>query len=271
MTKALGSAAVAALLSLSLSGSYASADVWDVQTRSDNFAGGTTNELLHGTVQHHDLSLNQYGADVDWYMMPQRPRASYEVVVDSVSGDFGINFELKLERLRQAGSVVTLLQTGDAAVADSFGFTKSLRWVNTSTSTQYLEYVRVSGALCGTTCGADDAYAIRARETTVNVPRFNASGTQSTILLTQNASERPVNATFFYWSATGTLFYTETLSLVPKALNVLNLGGLAALAGRSGHITVAHDGSYGALVVKAVSLEPSTGFSFDTAGVYVPN
>jgi hypothetical protein len=35
-------------------------------------------------------------------------------------------------------------------------------------------------------------------------------------------------------------------------------------------MTVTHDGPYGALVGKAVSLEPSTGFSFDSPMVYKP-
>ena len=36
------------------------------------------------------------------------------------------------------------------------------------------------------------------------------------------------------------------------------------LAGASGSITIANDAPYGALAGKAVSLEPSAGFSFDT-------
>jgi hypothetical protein len=43
---------------------------------------------------------------------------------------------------------------------------------------------------------------------------------------------------------------------------------IGALVGQGGSITIAHDGAYGSLNVKAVALEPSTGFSFDTAGVY---
>jgi len=38
----------------------------------------------------------------------------------------------------------------------------------------------------------------------------------------------------------------------------------------SGTITVAHDGGYGNLAIKSVALEPSTGFSFDTPGLYKP-
>jgi hypothetical protein len=146
-----------------------------------------------------------------------------------------------------------------------------LRWVNTSAAT-VSEHVRVSGALCGTFCGPHDVYTIRVRETTVNLARFNNSGGQITVLLTQNVTERPINAYFYYWSANGTLLQTGTLVNFPsKNLNVFPLTGWATLVGQSGHITVAHDGGYGGLVIKAVALEPSTGFSFDTPGVYVPN
>ena len=45
---------------------------------------------------------------------------------------------------------------------------------------------------------------------------------------------------------------------------MLNTASLAALAGMSGTITIAHDGRYGDLAGKSVALEPATGFSFDS-------
>jgi hypothetical protein len=39
---------------------------------------------------------------------------------------------------------------------------------------------------------------------------------------------------------------------------------ISELAGQTGSITISHNGRYGELVGKGVSLEPSTGFSFDT-------
>jgi hypothetical protein len=53
-------------------------------------------------------------------------------------------------------------------------------------------------------------------------------------------------------------------------LDVFNVATFPSLAGQSGHITVAHDGGYGALNMKAVALEPATGFSFDTPSVNIP-
>jgi hypothetical protein len=34
-------------------------------------------------------------------------------------------------------------------------------------------------------------------------------------------------------------------------------------AGQSGHVIIGHDGGYGGLAVKAVAVEPATGFTFD--------
>jgi hypothetical protein len=246
------------------------ADVWDLQSDNDD-GTGSDNELLHGVDQQHDLGVRPGPvADQDWYLMPQKRQASYEVIIDGVSGDLGFS-GLSLERIRVAGTTTTQLQVGDDAVDGSFGYSRSLRWMNTTSTTVTDEMVRVAGAACGTACGSEDVYTIHARETTVNLARFNASGSQATILLTQNASERPVNATFFYWSPAGTLLQTGTLSLASKALNVFNVATFPALAGQSGHITVIHDGTYGALNIKSVALEPATGFSFDTPGVYVPH
>jgi hypothetical protein len=253
--------AVAALLA-----GPASADVWDLQNSNDD-TFGTYNELVHGTRQAHDLGIRPGAvADQDWYLMPQKRQASYEIIIDGVSGDFDGGPAIE----RVANDRTTVLQQATAAVTNSRGYSRALRWANTTSAT-INEYVRVSATFCGTTCGADDVYAIRVRETTVNVPRFNAAGTQVTVLLTQNATERSVDATFFYWSSDGTLLQQVSTALGPKTLLVTNVGTIPGLAGQSGHITIAHDGGYGGLVVKSVALEPSTGFSFDTPGVYVPD
>ena len=45
---------------------------------------------------------------------------------------------------------------------------------------------------------------------------------------------------------------------------MLNVATVSGVTGQSGSITIAHDGGYGALSGKAVALEPSTGFSFDS-------
>lgn len=245
------------------------ADVWDVQ--SDNDDGiGTDNELLHGTTQLHDLGARPGPvADQDWFLAPQPPQSSWEVVIDGVSGDLGFS-GLALDRLAGAGVSPPVVQTGGAAVTNSFGYARALRWQNTGTTTVTDQYVRVSGGACGTACGADDVYEIRARETTINVARWNQSGSQVTVLLSQNTTNRTINATYFYYNSAGTLLQTGTASIGAKQLNVFSLGSFGTLVGSSGHLVIAHDGGYGALNVKTVALEPATGFSFDTPGVYKP-
>ena len=155
------------------------------------------------------------------------------------------------------------------SVTPGLDYSHSLRFQNTTAATVADQYVRVGPGNCGTACTTSDQYHIRSMETTVEVARFNNAGTQVTVLLTQNASENPINATFFYWSSTGTLLQTGTLVNFPaKQLNVFPLTNFGSLVGQGGHITVAHDAPYGQLNIKCVALEPSTGFSFDTPGVY---
>jgi hypothetical protein len=96
--------------------------------------------------------------------------------------------------------------------------------------------------------------------------RFNNSGTQTTVLVIQNPTNVPVNATLYFWSESGTLVASQALSppLDPKATLVVNTSLIPGLAGQGGSVTVSHNAPYGALSGKTVALEPSTGFSFDT-------
>jgi hypothetical protein len=240
------------------------ADVWDTAVDSDN-TSGTDNELVHGSVQLHDVSA-QAGpaADVDWYRVSLLPYSSFEVVIGGFTGDVSAAMDdIQLDRLDPSGT--TTIQ--DHACLVQACTAKRLGWRNTG-ALEELSFIRVSSAGCGTACTTDDQYTIRARETTISVARFNNTGTQTTVLMTQNNGATTVNASFFYWSTGGTLLQTGTLSLAPRALNVFNTATPLTLQGVGGSVTIAHDGAYGQLNVKAVALEPSTGFSFDTVGVY---
>jgi hypothetical protein len=254
-------------LTAALCAAPVSADVWDVAGDSDDNSG-TDNELTHGTNQVHDLGVRPGPtADQDWYRIGQKAFSSYEVLVDSTTGDIGFNNNL-LQRVDASGT--TVIQNG-VSVTPGLDYSRSLRWANVTSTDVNGEFIRVGPGSCGVACDGNDVYHIRSRETTISVARFNASGTQATVLLTQNLSTVPVSASFFYWSSTGTLLQTGTLTNhPPKALNVFSVGTFPALAGQSGHITVAHDGPHGSLSIKTVALEPSTGFSFDTPGVYKP-
>lgn len=203
-------------------------------------------------------------ADEDWYIIGQKQQSSYEVTVDGTTGDIGFNNNL-LQLVTAAGALIQ----NSASVTPGRDYSRTLRFRNLTAATVSNQFVRVGPGNCGTACNDNDGYQIRAQETTISVARFNNSGSQITVLLTQNTSENPVNATFFYWSTTGTLLQTGTLNnLAPKALNVFNTTGFGTLVGQGGSITIAHDAPYGQLNVKSVALEPSTGFSFDTPGVY---
>lgn len=238
------------------------ADVWDTAADNDD-ASNTDNELIHGTNQIHDLGARPGPvADQDWYRVGQKRQSSFEVIVDSTTGDVGFSGTL-LQLVDAAG-----VQIQNSLADSQLGYSRSLRFVNTTASAVFNQYVRVGDPACGTSCTASDQYHIRSQETTISVARFNNSGSQITVLMSQNASDVTINGTYFYWSTTGTLLQTGTLALPPKALNIFNTTSFGTLVGVGGSITIAHDGPYGGLNVKTVALEPSTGFSFDTPGVY---
>lgn len=241
-----------------VSGRAAMADVWDVQTQNDNTAGGTENELVHGSDQLHDLGVlagPPAAADNDWYQISQKPFSSYEVVVDATSGDIGTG--LLVTRTDAGGS--TVIQSSDPV---GVGYSRSLRWANLTSSEVNTERVRVTSGSCTTDCGVDDVYRLRAYETTYAVPRFNNSGTQVTVLLLQNPTNYTIGGTVYFWSAAGAAAGTSTFTLTPKALQVLATQTVAP--GTSGALTIAHTGRYGDLSGKTVALEPATGFSFDS-------
>jgi hypothetical protein len=248
---------------LSLSAVHARADLWDAATDNDD-SSATKNELIHGSNQTHDLGLRPKALDEDWYAIGQRPYSSYEIVVDATSGDIGVNVNL-LQRVSADGTNV--FQTA-APVTPELNFSHSLRWANTGGKRVVDEYIRVGPGQCGKECSSQDRYQIRAMETTIYVARFNNSDSQLTVLLAQNASEEKISATVFYWDAAGTLVAQSDLSLGAKQLAVVSTSEVPGLAGMSGSITIAHDAPYGQLNVKMVALEPATGFSFDSPGVY---
>ena len=231
------------------------ADVWDVQTDNDN-STATENELIHGSDQLHDLgALPGPAADQDWYRLRQTSYSSYEVTADATSGDIGAT--LHLDRIGPDGT--TVLQTSAPV---GVGYSRSLRWTNSTAATVNDEYVRVTSGSCTTDCGPDDVYRLRFAETTYAVPRFNNAGSQITVLLLQNPAAYTVSGNVYFWSATGTLVGTSSFNLTARQLLVLNTATVAP--GIGGAMTVAHDGRFGDLAGKTVALEPATGFSFDS-------
>jgi len=242
-----------------VSGRAAVADVWDIQTQNDN-TSATENELVHGSDQLHDLGVlagNQ--PDQDWYALSQKPFSSYEIVADSTSGDIQSAGGLSLDRIGAGGTTVV-----QSSVAVGVGYTRSLRWMNSTNAEVNTQFIRVMSAGCTTNCGADDVYRIRAAETTFSVPRFNNSGTQITVLLLQNPTNYTITGNIYFWSTAGVQVATQAFTLTSKQLSVVNTAGVPGANGVGGALTIAHDGRYGDLSGKTVALEPATGFSFDS-------
>jgi hypothetical protein len=208
-------------------------------------------ELSHGTSLTRTL-----GGAPDTYRFAQAARSSYEVVVDAASGDVS---PAALERL--AADQSSVLQ---GAVALGTGTGRTLRWHNTSATAVTNQSVRVASGGCTTSCGADDTYRVRAWDTTYAIARFNNSGTQATVVMIQNATNRTVGGIAYFWSGAGALLGTRPFLLDPRAALVVNAASVSGTSGQGGSITVAHDGGYGALAGKAVALEPATGYSFDS-------
>jgi hypothetical protein len=207
-------------------------------------------ELAHGSIQSDDFA----SAGPGLFRLAQAPRASYEVAIDGASGDAT---PLLLERL--AADNTSVLQS---ATATGTGGSVALRWENLSAAAIPNQHVRATPSCSA--CGTDDAYRIRAWETTLAGPRFNNAGSQVTVVVLANGSSSTVSGHVWFWSGAGALLASPTFTLGPRQSLALTPSMVPGAAGQGGSLTVSHTGAYGALTGKAVALEPATGFSFDT-------
>ena len=249
--------------------SASATDYWDLGSSTDS-GSSTDNELVHGTSQQHDLQANAGPIpDQDWYAVTSYPRSSFEAVIDSTGGDLNL---VSSDFQRLAFDQTTVLQSSEFANISGLGRSVALRWQNAS-STVFANYLVAQSASCGITCGTEDQYHIRFYDTTVAVPRFNNASGQVTVLIIQHAAElpRPIAGTVFFYNAVGAVVGSSTFNLGQDAVLVLNTATVPGAAGVGGAIKIAHDGGYGSLAVKSVALEPATGFSFDSPGLYVPH
>lgn len=250
------------------------ADPWEGGYHSDDDAS-SSNTLGLGSVQHHDLEEQPVGNDdEDWVVVPTLARHSYEVRLNGA--DLPLAWEddcpdcAQFERVDSAGTVLTgdtatvIVGSGPSAV---HSYDRSIRWIATADSVS--DFVRVKGSPVVTE-DAGFVYTLRYYDTTYTVPRWNASGTQTTVFVVASVVQAPVTAKVSFFDGTGAVLHQLDLSLAPNAPVVLNTSSFPALAGRSGYALVAHTGGYGALSGKAVALEPSTGFTFDTPLQPVP-
>jgi hypothetical protein len=264
--------AVAAALALD---TFALADVWDVGTDNDNDSG-SDNEIVHGLSQVHDVAAQSGGTvmDVDWFTFRFPSGRSFEILVDGITGDVSNGTTSPAVQLI-ASDGTTVDQ--DSEPVTSFGVARSLRAYSGlapgAAPVYYSSFLRISNPACGLTCAANDQYRIRAFETTLTLPRFNNSGTQTTILILQNPTGKVVLGTAHAMSASGTVLGSLTFAVQPYGTYVATLSAVlgGVLNGQSGSLIISHNGPYGVLSGKGVALEPSTGFTFDTALSHVAN
>jgi uncharacterized repeat protein (TIGR01451 family) len=222
---------------------------------------GFPSEVTHGASWRGSLPPGSPAQQSFTVLVP--PHASYEVVLDEVSGDYRSGADpVALERL--ASDTTTVLQGG---LAPGTGGSRTLRWQNTTGDAQR-QLVRVRSRGCTTDCGPDDGYRLRAYETTAALARYNTTGGQTTVVLVQNRGTGIVSGTLWFAGADGQPAGSRTFSLPPRAVFVLNVATL--LPGRSGSITLTHDAGYGGLAAKAIAIEPANGTSYDTVLEYRP-
>jgi hypothetical protein len=251
------------LLAAGFAVTAARADEWDEATdRDDGIL--TDNALFHGSQQEHDLARHIGPVvDQDWYLMGMQPFASYEVVVDGQTGDLLLGAN-QVQRMDVNGNPA---QNGD--VSENPGTVK-LKWRTGAVASSVANYVRVSSPGCGTACDVLDRYRIRFYETTYTVPRFNNAGSQATVLVVQNVTSSACQVMSAFFGSDGSTLTTHVAELAGRSAFVLATATLTPLAGQSGSIRLLHTCGYDGLSGKAVSIEPATGFTFDTAIVPRP-
>jgi hypothetical protein len=214
-------------------------------------------EAIHGTDEVRTLPAGP--APGRLYLLSQRPRSSYEAVVEDSSPNLGGGNGPGLRRL--SADLATVLQD---SVPEGAGSARRLAWEHADASPEEGEYVEVRSLGCTTDCGADDVYRFRFRETSSFIPHFNNQGSQVTVLVLQNTGPLPVSGHAWFWGPTGALLASAPLSVPARGTATVATATVPGLAGQSGSVTLSHDGGYGALTGKAVALEPATGFTFDT-------
>ena len=254
-------------LGLALGAAPSRADVWDADPGNEDDDALTDNEIFHGAVQVHDVAAQGGVVDQDWYVIRSRAFSSYEVLLYGIQGEvWGGAPAVPVDRVDGTGAVLT----AGAAPPGGQGSSRSVRWAN-NTGSQSLDFIRVTGAAssCTTTCTTNAEYTIRMWETTGAISRFNNAGSQITILLLQNPTDYAINGSVYFWSAAGTLTASQPFTLPARGLTVVNTATIVPAA--AGSMTVTQDGRFGDLQGKSVTLEPSTGFSFDTPMTYRPD
>ena len=219
-------------------------------------------DLGHGITWWGTLAALGGSAARDLYVLHRPAHTSFEVTLDSASGDVGTGAGPSVRRLYPS-----LTAVAQESVPIGTGPARSLR-VENATFWQEADYIEVMSAGCSTSCGADDTYRILSRETTGRIPRFNNTGGQVTVLILQNTSSATVSGNAWFFGSQGALLAGHPFTLPARGSTTVATPQVPWVANEQGSITVTHDGPYGVLAGKAVSLDGAGGFSFDS--VLVP-
>jgi hypothetical protein len=249
---------VSAGLALACAGAATAHDRWELGGLDD---GATSvNILRHADVQFgHDLEPPAPGTpDADWMRVVTKTRHSYEA---RVSGQYwrGTSDGPDFDRVNAAGAVLTPGVRSEEDVdggEDSLG--RTVRWIPAAGSAEYLRargFVGFSGL---------ETYDVVFLDTTLFVPRWNNTATQTTVVVLQNTTSVTVTGFVYFHSAAGALLATANVSVPSYGVQLIATASISALAGQSGSAQIAQLGGYGALAGKAVALESASGFTFDT-------
>ena len=271
------------LLTLATAQAAAAHDRWEyVAYNSTDDDSSTLNFLQHGAVQvQHDLhSVFGPPRDEDWFAFKMTARHSYESRVNSGIMYWGTGCTggacPRFDRVSSSGTILTTgqLSVDDAPVVINRSSTgpqnasrgMTVRWIADATEIGFVrarsdEFTYFDPAVF---------YDISFRDTTYFGPRWNSSGNQVSVVIVQNTTASPVTGAIDFYNAAGTLLGTANLDVPGRGAQLVSTASIVTLAGQSGSLTVAHTGGYGALAGKVVSLEPSTGFTFDTALAPLP-
>jgi hypothetical protein len=262
----LNRCSLAGALALSLACLPAFADVWDTAIDTDDNTG-SDNTPIHGTIQVHDLGVRPGPvADQDFYSMEARGFASYEAVIDGLTGDTGGSLSFNF----LASDGTTILSSGTSLGSASCTLcTQTLRFENNQATPRPV-FLRVGAPGCGTACDSSDQYTFRFLETTYSLPRYNNTNGQVTVLILHNVSELPMTGNIHLFNTAGTRVGNQAFTLPVNNHIVVVTSTIPGGANTAGVITVSHNGRYGSLSGKAVVLDPGTGFSFDTPLVPKP-
>jgi hypothetical protein len=223
----------------------------------------TSNVPFHGAQQVHDLAAIAGVADQDWFLLGTRPMSSYQIVVDGMTGDLDLQ-----------GGDVQLLDEKTGAVTDArvsdFGGRLTLDFEVGAPPVLLPRWVRIQGAACGSACGSQDRYRVGFYDTTYTIPRFNNTGSQVTVLQIQNATDRDCLFDYWFFDEGGHLLVTSGFPIGAHRLLVLSTD-TGVLVDTAGSARITHTCGYGGLSGKAVSVEPATGFTFDTQMLHRPH